>query len=89
MIKVESDVADLNEDSPDMKTDEAYIPSAFSLKNVEHGVSLVLNWFLCVHVCIHLCACVFTVQSIYDIHFRICFSSFICINRIFLLVKWL
>jgi hypothetical protein len=43
MIKVESDVADLNEDSPDMKTDEAYIPSAFSLKNVEHGVSLVLN----------------------------------------------
>jgi hypothetical protein len=43
-IKVEHGADDLNEeDSIDMKTDEVYVPSAFSIKNVEHEVSLVFS----------------------------------------------
>jgi hypothetical protein len=43
-IKVEPVDDDLNEeDSTDMKTDDAYIPSPFSINNVEHEVNLVFS----------------------------------------------
>jgi hypothetical protein len=44
MIKVEGGIGVLSEeDSTDMKTDEDYIPSAFSLVKVEPEVSFVFR----------------------------------------------
>jgi hypothetical protein len=41
------------EDSAGVKTDEVYIPSAFSIKKVEPEVSLVFSGFLCfLSVCV-------------------------------------
>jgi hypothetical protein len=44
MIKVENGVDVLSEDdSTGVKTDEVYIPSAFSIKKDEHSVSFVFS----------------------------------------------
>jgi hypothetical protein len=44
MVKVENCVDVLNqEDSSDMKTDEVYLPSAFSIKKDEPEVGLVFS----------------------------------------------
>jgi hypothetical protein len=58
MIKAENDVDVLSEeDSTDMKTDEVYIPSTFSIIKTEPEVSLVFRllffWFVCVSVHTH------------------------------------
>jgi hypothetical protein len=46
-IKVENDVDVMSEeDSIGVKTEEVYIPSAFTVKKTEPGVSLVFRWVL-------------------------------------------
>jgi hypothetical protein len=56
IIKVESDADNQNEDPIDMDTEEVYIPSPFSVKEVESKVSPI-SLLLFMSLCLYLCVC--------------------------------
>jgi hypothetical protein len=78
-MKAENDVdVPSEEDSTGIKTDEVYIPSAFSIKNAEPEVTLVFSYFCVYFVCVSVCMYAH-VYAHTHVHVCICIYACLCL----------
>jgi hypothetical protein len=85
-MKVESSVGNLSEeDSIDMKSEEIYTPSAFSVNETKPEVSLGFRYFYGSGSC--MCLCFFSVRVIFNVTYNSesAHSCLICMKRLLFL----